>query len=84
MFSMTNKNYITSVSLSNVTRNKLIALANVYKTTQKELLNALIDKEIKQLNSKEKNDFTCILKAIEVKDAFRNTKRGNNNDKETR
>ena len=44
---MTNKNYITSVSLSNVTRNKLIALANVYKTTQKELLSALIDKEIK-------------------------------------
>ena len=81
---MTNKNYITSVSLSNVTRNNLIALSNIHKTTQKELLSALIDKEIKQLNSKEKNDFTRILKAINVKDEFRNKKRGNNNDKETR
>ncbi len=81
---MTNKNYITSVSLSNVTRNNLIALSNIHKTTQKALLRKLIDKEIEQLNSKEKNDFTRILKAINVKDEFRNKKRGNNNDKETR
>ena len=33
------KNYTTSVSLSNVARNKLIALANMEEITQKELLN---------------------------------------------
>ena len=44
------KNYTTSVSLSNVARNKLIALANMEEITQKELLNKLIDK-ISQIES---------------------------------
>lgn len=68
------KNYTTSVSLSNVARNKLIALANMEEITQKELLNKLIDKEIDQLNSKDKGIYTYILKAIEIKDEFRNKK----------
>lgn len=79
---MTNENkiYTTSVSLSNVTRNKLIALANIEETTQKKLLNKLIDKEINQLSSKDKGTYSFILKAIEIKDNFRNKKRGNYND----
>lgn len=75
-----NKNYTTSVSLTNVTRNKLIALANIIGTTQKKLLSKLIDKEIETLSPTDKNNFTHILKAIEIKDKFRNTERGNNND----
>ena len=59
----------------NVTaRNKLIALANMEEITQKELLNKLIDKEIDQLNSKDKGIYAYILKAIEIKDEFRNKK----------
>ncbi|WP_191991160.1 hypothetical protein [Limosilactobacillus reuteri] len=42
--------------------------------TQKELLNKLIDKEIDQLNSKDKGIYAYILKAIEIKDEFRNKK----------
>lgn len=68
------KNYTTSVSLSNVARNKLIALANMEEITQKELLNKLINKEIDQLNSKDKGIYAYILKAIEIKDEFRNKK----------
>lgn len=41
-----NPNYTTSISVSNNNRNKLIALANIYETTQKDLLSRLIDKEI--------------------------------------
>ena len=40
-----NPNYTTSISVSNNNRNKLIALANTYETTQKDLLSRLIDKE---------------------------------------
>ena len=68
------KNYTTSVSLSNVARTKLIALANMEEITQKELLNKLIDKEIDQLNSKDKGIYAYILKDIEIKDEFRNKK----------
>ena len=79
------KNYITSISVNNTTRNKLIALSNIYEVTQKDLLSSLVDKEIAQLSSKDKSNFAFILKAIEIKDSFRNNKkRGNNNDKETR
>ena len=79
------KNYTTSVSLRNVARNSLIALANIEEITQKDLLNKLIDKEIAQLSLKDKSNFAFILKAIEIKDNFRNDKkRGNYNDKETR
>ena len=62
------KNYTTSVSLSNVARNRLIALANIEEITQKDLLNKLIDKEIAQLSSKDKSNFAFILKPIEIKD----------------
>ena len=79
------KNYVTSISVNNTTRNKLIALSNIYEVTQKDLLSSLVDKEIAQLSSKDKSNFAFILKAIEIKDSFRNNKkRGNNNDKETR
>lgn len=75
------KNYTTSVSLSNVARNRLIALANIEEITQKDLLNKLIDKEIAQLSLKDKSNFAFILKAIEIKDSFRNNKkRGNYNE----
>lgn len=77
---MTNTNYITSISVSNVTRNKIIALANIKKTTQKELLSDLTNKEIEQLTPKDKENFIYILKAVRVKDNFKqNVKRGNNN-----
>lgn len=79
------KNYVTSISVNNTTRNKLIALSNIYEVTQKDLLSSLVDKEIAQLSSKDKSNFAFILKAIEIKDNFRNDKkRGNYNDKETR
>ena len=79
------KNYVTSISVNNTTRNKLIALSNIYEVTQKDLLSSLVDKEIAQLSSKDKSNFAFILKAIEIKDSFRNNKkRGNYNDKETR
>ena len=79
------KNYVTSISVNNTTRNKLIALSNIYEVTQKDLLSLLVDKEIAQLSSKDKSNFAFILKAIEIKDSFRNNKkRGNYNDKETR
>ena len=68
---MTNKNYITSVSLSNATRNKLIALANIRGTTQKQLLSKLVDKEVAHLNPTDKNNFMNILNAIEIKDNFK-------------
>lgn len=55
------KNYTTSVSLSNVARNRLIALANIEEITQKDLLNKLIDKEIAQLSLKDKSNFAFIL-----------------------
>ena len=66
------KNYTTSVSLSNVARNRLIALANIEEITQKDLLNKLIDKEIAQLSSKDKSNFAFILKAIEIKCILQN------------
>lgn len=75
------KNYITSISVNNTTRNKLIALSNIYEVTQKDLLSSLVDKEIAQLSSKDKSNFAFILKAIEIKDSFRNNKkRGNYNE----
>ena len=66
------KNYVTSISVNNTTRNKLIALSNIYEVTQKDLLSSLVDKEIAQLSSKDKSNFAFILKAIEIKDSFRN------------
>lgn len=78
---MTVKNYVTSISVNNTTRNKLIALSNIYEVTQKDLLSSLVDKEIAQLSSKDKSNFAFILKAIEIKDSFRNNKkRGNYNE----
>ncbi|NME21703.1 DUF5388 domain-containing protein [Limosilactobacillus reuteri] len=78
---MTAKNYVTSISVNNTTRNKLIALSNIYEVTQKDLLSSLVDKEIAQLSSKDKSNFAFILKAIEIKDSFKNNKkRGNNNE----
>ena len=75
------KNYVTSISVNNTTRNKLIALSNIYEVTQKDLLSSLVDKEIAQLSSKAKSNFAFILKAIEIKDSFRNNKkRGNYNE----
>ena len=68
------KNYVTSISVNNTTRNKLIALSNIYEVTQKDLLSSLVDKEIAQLSSKDKSNFAFILKAIEIKDSFRNGK----------
>ena len=68
------KNYVTSISVNNTTRNKLIALSNIYEVTQKDLLSLLVDKEIAQLSSKDKSNFAFILKAIEIKDSFRNGK----------
>ena len=65
------KNYVTSISVNNTTRNKLIALSNIYEVTQKDLLSSLVDKEIAQLSSKDKSNFAFILKAIEIKDSFR-------------
>lgn len=62
------KNYVTSISVNNTTRNKLIALSNIYEVTQKDLLSSLVDKEIAQLSSKDKSNFAFILKAIEIKD----------------
>ena len=38
------KNYVTSISVNNTTRNKLIALSNIYEVTQKDLLSSLVDK----------------------------------------
>ncbi len=82
---MTTKNYVTSISVNNDTRNKLIALATIRGTTQKSLLTLLVNKEIDQLNSADKDDFAYIFNATKTKDSFRNNKeRGNNNDKETR
>ena len=52
-----NPNYTTSIGVSNNNRNKLIALANIYETTQKDLLSRLIDKEIEQLSFSDKNLF---------------------------
>ncbi|AEI57668.1 DUF5388 domain-containing protein [Limosilactobacillus reuteri] len=66
-----NKDYTTSVSLTNVTRNKLIALANIRGTTQKQLLSKLVDKEVAHLNPTDKNNFMNILNAIEIKDNFK-------------
>ena len=66
-----NKDYTTSVSLTNVTRNKLIALANIRGTTQKQLLSKLGDKEVAHLNPTDKNNFMNILNAIEIKDNFK-------------
>ena len=75
------KNYVTSISVNNTTRNKLIALSNIYEVTQKDLLSSLVDKEIAQLSSKDKSNFAFILKAIEIKDSFRNNKkRGDYNE----
>lgn len=75
------KIYVTSISVNNTTRNKLIALSNIYEVTQKDLLSSLVDKEIAQLSSKDKSNFAFILKAIEIKDSFRNNKkRGNYNE----
>lgn len=71
---MTAKNYVTSISVNNTTRNKLIALSNIYEVTQKDLLSSLVDKEIAQLSSKDKSNFAFILKAIEIKDSFKNPK----------
>ncbi|MCC4485428.1 MULTISPECIES: DUF5388 domain-containing protein [Limosilactobacillus] len=75
-----NKDYTTSVSLTNVTRNKLIALANIRGTTQKQLLSKLVDKEVTQLSSTDTSNFSHILKAIQIKDNFKNTERGNYNE----
>ena len=72
------KNYVTSISVNNTTRNKLIALSNIYEVTQKDLLSSLVDKEIAQLSSKDKSNFAFILKAIEIKDSFRNNKKRGN------
>ena len=66
-----NKDYTTSVSLTNVTRNKLIALANIRGITQKQLLSKLVDKEVAHLNPTDKNNFMNILNAIEIKDNFK-------------
>ncbi|MGE9898744.1 DUF5388 domain-containing protein [Limosilactobacillus reuteri] len=78
---MTAKNYVTSISVNNTTRNKFIALSNIYEVTQKDLLSSLVDKEIAQLSSKDKSNFAFILKAIEIKDSFKNNKkRGNYNE----
>ncbi|MCH5357807.1 DUF5388 domain-containing protein [Limosilactobacillus reuteri] len=76
-----NPNYTTSISVSNNNRNKLIALANIYETTQKDLLSRLIDKEIEQLSFSDKNLFEYIFKAIKIKDNFKQAKKkGNYND----
>ena len=69
---MVNKNYITSISVSNDTRNKLIALSKIRGTTQKMLLSKITDKEVEQLSSVDKNNFTRILDAVEIKDSFKN------------
>lgn len=69
---MVNKNYITSISVSNDTRNKLIALSKIRGTTQKMLLSKITDKEVEQLSSVDKNNFTSILDAVEIKDSFKN------------
>lgn len=75
---MVSKNYITSISVSNDTRNKLIALSKIRGTTQKMLLSKITDKEVEQLSSVDKNNFTSILDAVEIKDSFKNYKeRGN-------
>ena len=66
-----NQNYTTSVSVSNVTRNKLIALASIQKVTQKQLLSKIVDKEVAHLNPTDKNNFMNILNAIEIKDNFK-------------
>lgn len=66
------KNYVTSISVNNTTRNKLIALSNIYEVTQKDLLSSLVDKEIAQLSSKDKSNFAFILKAIEIKCILQN------------
>lgn len=67
--------YVTSISTNNISRNKLIALSNVYNITQKKLLAKLTDKEVKQLSSKDKHNFICILKATNVKDNLKHTQR---------
>ena len=69
---MVNKNYITSISVSNDTRNKLIALSKIRGTAQKMLLSKITDKEVEQLSSVDKNNFTSILDAVEIKDSFKN------------
>ena len=69
---MVNKNYITSISVSNDTRNKLIALSKIRGTTQKMLLSKITDKEVEQLSYVDKNNFTSILDAVEIKDSFKN------------
>ena len=75
---MVSKNYITSISVSNDTRNKLIALSKIRGTTQKMLLSKITDKEVEQLSSVDKNNFMSILEAVEIKDSFKNYKeRGN-------
>lgn len=76
---MVSKNYITSISVSNDTRNKLIALSKKIRgTTQKMLLSKITDKEVEQLSSVDKNNFMSILEAVEIKDSFKNYKeRGN-------
>ncbi len=66
-----NQNYTTSVSVSNVTRNKLIALSSIQKVTQKQLLSKIVDKEVAYLNPTDKNNFMNILNAIEIKDNFK-------------
>lgn len=66
-----NKDYTTSVSLTNVTRNKLIALANIRRTTQKQLLCKLVDKEVTRLSPTDTSNFAHILKAVEIKDNFK-------------
>ncbi|MCC4478530.1 DUF5388 domain-containing protein [Limosilactobacillus reuteri] len=52
-----NQNYTTSVSVSNVTRNKLIALSSIQKVTQKQLLSKIVDKEVAHLNPTDKKQF---------------------------
>ena len=75
---MVSKNYITSISVSNDTRNKLIALSKIRGTTQKMLLSKITVKEVEQLSSVDKNNFMSILEAVEIKDSFKNYKeRGN-------
>ena len=69
---MVSKNYITSISVSNDTRNKLIALSKIRGTTQKMLLSKITDKEVEQLSSVDKNNFMSILEAVEIKDSFKN------------
>ena len=66
-----NQNYTTSVSVSNDTRSKLIALSSIQKVTQKQLLSKIVDKEVAHLNPTDKKNFMNILNAIEIKDNFK-------------